>query len=40
VLGEVIRPVQMMGIVLVLAATLVVQLPDRKGAATVVEPVE
>jgi len=40
VLGEVIRPVQMMGIVLVLAATLVVQLPDRKGAATVVEPIE
>ncbi|HKD02777.1 MAG TPA: EamA family transporter, partial [Terriglobales bacterium] len=40
VLGEVIRPVQMMGIVLVLAATLVVQLPDRKGRATVVEPIE
>ena len=40
VLGEAIRPVQMMGIVLVLAATLVVQLPDRKGRATVVEPIE
>ena len=26
--------------VLVLAATLVVQLPDRKGRATVVEPIE
>ena len=39
-LGEVMRPVQMMGIVLVLAATLVVQLPDRKGEATVVEPIE
>lgn len=39
-LGEVMRPVQTIGIVLVLAATLVVQMPDRKGQATVVEPID
>jgi DME family drug/metabolite transporter len=42
VLGEVMRPVQTVGIVLVLAATLVVQMPNRKGReeVTVVEPIE
>ena len=40
VLGEVMRPVQTVGIVLVLAATLVVQMPNRRGEATVVEPIE
>ena len=39
-LGEVMHPLQMLGIVLVLAATLVVQMPDRKGEATLVEPIE
>lgn len=39
-LGEVMRPVQTVGIVLVLAATLVVQMPDRKGEATIMEPIE
>jgi DME family drug/metabolite transporter len=42
VLGEVMRPVQTVGIVLVLAATLVVQMPDRgrQEVPTVVEPIE
>ena len=40
VLGEVMRAVQTVGIVLVLAATLVVQMPNRRGEATVVEPIE
>jgi len=41
-LGEVMRPLQSVGIVLVLAATLVVQMPDRKlhEPVTVVEPIE
>ena len=41
-LGELMHPVQMLGIVLVLSATLVVQLPDRKVGqeVTVVEPIE
>ena len=40
-LGEVLGPVQVMGMVLVLLATLLVQMPDRKGsAAVVVEPME
>jgi DME family drug/metabolite transporter len=42
VLGEVMRPVQTMGIVLVLVAIVVVQMPDRKSheAVTLVEPIE
>jgi drug/metabolite transporter (DMT)-like permease len=41
VLGEVLRPVQTLGIVVVLAAIVLVQLPDRRGAeSTVVEPIE
>jgi DME family drug/metabolite transporter len=40
-LGEVLGPVQVMGMTLVLLATLLVQMPDRKGsAAVVVEPME
>ncbi len=42
VLGEIMRPVQTLGIVIVLAAIVLVQLPDRtaRQAATVVEPME
>ena len=41
VLGEVLRPVQTLGIVVVLAAIVLVQLPDgRGGETTVVEPME
>jgi len=42
VLGEVMRPLQTLGVVLVLAATVVVQIPDRSAAeeVTVVEPIE
>ena len=41
VLGEVLRPVQTLGIVVVLAAIVLVQWPERTGqAATVVEPIE
>jgi drug/metabolite transporter (DMT)-like permease len=40
-LGEALRPVQALGIVIVLAAIVIVQLPERPGAeATVVEPIE
>ena len=41
-LGEILRPVQAIGIVFVLAAILVVQLPDRKASdtATLIEPIE
>ena len=40
-LGELIGPVQIVGMVLVLAATLMVQIPDRKGEpAVAVEPME
>ena len=40
-LGEVMRPVQVLGIVVVLAAIVLVQLPDRAaGEGTVVEPIE
>jgi len=41
-LGEVMRPVQTLGIVLVLVAIVVVQLPDRRWPeeVTVVEPIE
>jgi hypothetical protein len=35
------RPVQTVGILLVLAATIVVQLPDRRSqAAVMIEPIE
>jgi DME family drug/metabolite transporter len=42
VLGEVMRPLQSVGIVLVLVAIIVVQMPDRKSreAVTVMEPIE
>jgi drug/metabolite transporter (DMT)-like permease len=42
VLGEVMRPLQVFGIVVVLSATIVVQLPQRKKAqpALLVEPIE
>ena len=42
VLGEVMRPMQTAGIVMVLAAIVVVQMPDRKSreAATIIEPIE
>jgi drug/metabolite transporter (DMT)-like permease len=41
-LGEVMRPLQMTGIILVLVAIMVVQMPDRKlkEAATIIEPIE
>lgn len=41
VLGEGVRPVQVIGVVVVLAAIVLVQLPDRgAGLGTVVEPIE
>ena len=40
-LGEIVGPVQIVGMALVLAATLLVQMPDRSGQrAVVVEPME
>jgi drug/metabolite transporter, DME family len=40
-LGEIMRPVQALGIALVLTAIIVVQLPDGKGAtAAMIEPIE
>ena len=41
-LGEVMRPLQTLGIVLVLVAIVVVQMPDRRlhEEVTVVEPIE
>jgi len=40
-LGEVLGPMQVIGMVAVLLATLLVQMPERKGgAAVVVEPME
>ena len=41
-LGEIMRPLQVTGIVLVLAAIVVVQLPDRTSAEPmpIVEPIE
>jgi probable blue pigment (indigoidine) exporter len=42
VLGEILRPTQMIGIVIVLAAIIAVQLPDRKSRESLpaVEPIE
>jgi drug/metabolite transporter (DMT)-like permease len=41
VLGEVVRPVQILGIAIVLAAIVLVQLPDRVATqTTIVEPIE
>src|SRR5437899_12673645 len=42
VLGEILRPTQVLGIVIVLAAIIVVQLPDRKSLESLpaVEPIE
>lgn len=39
-LGEVVRPMQTLGIAVVLAAIVLVQLPDRGGESSVVEPME
>ncbi len=40
-LGEQVKPVQSLGIVIVLAAIVIVQLPERDGAEVpVVEPIE
>ena len=40
-LGEVVKPVQGLGVVIVLAAIVIVQLPQRDGSAVpVVEPIE
>lgn len=39
-LGEMVRPTQVVGIVVVLVATLVVQLPGRREPVAVVEPME
>jgi len=41
VLGELVRPIQTVGIVLVLVAIVLIQLPERaRGADLVVEPIE
>jgi drug/metabolite transporter (DMT)-like permease len=41
VLGELVRPMQMVGIVLVLVAIVLIQLPERsRGEGLVVEPIE
>ena len=41
VLGEAVRPIQTLGIIVVLAAIVLVQLPDRRGTdSTIVEPIE
>jgi drug/metabolite transporter (DMT)-like permease len=40
-LGESLRPIQALGIVIVLVAIVIVQLPERAGGeVTVVEPIE
>jgi len=41
-LGEILRPLQAVGIVLVLAAIIVVQMPEQQKAAeiTLIEPVD
>ena len=39
-LGETVSPVQVLGIIVVLAATLLIQMPVRGGRAAVVEPIE
>jgi len=39
-LGETVGPTQVLGIVMVLAATVLVQLPDQREKALVVEPME
>ena len=40
VLGEIVGPMQVLGIVMVLAATILVQMPDQREKAVVVEPME
>jgi drug/metabolite transporter (DMT)-like permease len=42
VLGELLRPLQTLGIVLVLVAIVLIQLPERaaRGEELVVEPIE
>jgi drug/metabolite transporter (DMT)-like permease len=39
-LGELVRPLQIIGVVLVLGAILVVQLSDRNEPMTIIEPIE
>jgi len=39
-LGEIVRPSQIAGIVLVLSATVLIQLPEKQAPAVVVEPIE
>jgi DME family drug/metabolite transporter len=39
-LGELMRPLQVIGIVFVLAAITVVQLPNRRSAVTLIEPID
>lgn len=39
-LGETVTPVQVVGIIVVLGATLLIQMPGRGGRAAVVEPIE
>jgi len=40
VLGEIVGPMQVLGIAMVLAATVLVQMPDQSEKALVVEPME
>ena len=40
VLGEIVGPMQVLGIAMVLAATILVQMPDQREKAMVVEPME
>ncbi len=40
VLGEVLRPLQTLGIVVVLVAIVLIQMPERGGDAAIVEPIE
>lgn len=39
-LGETVSPVQIVGVVVVLSATVLIQMPGRSGRPTVVEPIE
>jgi drug/metabolite transporter (DMT)-like permease len=39
-LGELMRPLQTLGIVIVLAAIVLVQLPERGAESAIVEPVD
>ena len=39
-LGETVSPVQIAGVIVVLAATILIQLPDRMERTTALEPME